>query len=135
MEIGFTGTQKGMTPKQFRALAHYLLEYWGNSLANEDMWFHHGDCIGADEQAARMANNFGYLLTSHPPIKPDKRAYVTSHIMLPPKPYIDRNHDIVDDTMALIAAPETAHEVLRSGTWATIRYAKLLGRPITILNP
>ena len=44
MKVGFTGTQKGMTERQFDIFAAVISE-----LQPEE--FHHGDCIGADEQA------------------------------------------------------------------------------------
>jgi hypothetical protein len=51
------------------------------------------------------------------------------------KEYLDRNHDIVDSSDLLIAVSESTVEVLRSGTWATIRYAKKLRKPIKIIYP
>ena len=53
---------------------------------------------------------------------------------LPPKDYLDRNHDIVDQTDLLIATPKENTEVLRSGTWATIRYAKKINKPTWIIE-
>jgi len=53
----------------------------------------------------------------------------------PAKPYLERNHDIVDATDYLIFAPKTRHEQLRSGTWATYRYAKLMRKNILMLHP
>jgi hypothetical protein len=46
-----------------------------------------------------------------------------------------RNHDIVDETELLIACPGELAEAVRSGTWATVRYARKLGRPIVIFWP
>jgi len=52
-----------------------------------------------------------------------------------PRPPLVRNRDIVDATDMLIAAPATRKEVLRSGTWATIRYAKKMKKWIYIIYP
>lgn len=52
-----------------------------------------------------------------------------------PGPYLWRNHQIVDATSALIAAPFGFEEELRSGTWATVRYARKLGRPVRFFWP
>jgi hypothetical protein len=52
-----------------------------------------------------------------------------------PKPYLVRNHDMVDQSEFLIGTPGEEQEVLRSGTWATIRYARKLKRPILIILP
>lgn len=55
--------------------------------------------------------------------------------MLHPRPYLDRNHDIVDATDVLIAVPNSVKEELRSGTWATIRYAKRTKQPLMVIPP
>jgi len=44
------------------------------------------------------------------------------------KPFIERDHDIVDETEAMIAVSRTYEEQTRSGTWTTVRYAKAQGR-------
>jgi len=85
--------------------------------------FHHGDCIGADVWAGGVAYEMGFLVVTHPPINESKRAYASYNVELPAKPYLDRNHDIVDQTDMLIATPKEVEEQLRSGTWVTIRYA------------
>ena len=42
----------------------------------------------------------------------------------PQKPYLERNRNIVDNTTMLVAFPNNNKELLKSGTWSTIRYAK-----------
>ena len=49
------------------------------------------------------------------------------------KRYLERNRDIVDACDILIACPRTLKEELRSGTWATVRYARKVGKPVAIL--
>jgi hypothetical protein len=44
------------------------------------------------------------------------------------------NRDIVDATTALISAPN-GHDARRSGTWSTVRYARRLGRVVTVIMP
>lgn len=44
--------------------------------------------------------------------------------MREPAPYIVRDHAIVDEVQFLIGCPRKDIEELRSGTWATIRYAR-----------
>jgi len=51
------------------------------------------------------------------------------------RPPLTRNHDIVDCTELLIACPKSMKEELRSGTWATVRYARKLERPVIIIYP
>jgi hypothetical protein len=45
-------------------------------------------------------------------------------ILYPTRPYLARNKDIVDACTILIATPAQNSEIQRSGTWATVRYAK-----------
>jgi len=47
---GFTGTKNGMTDKQKKTLKK-ILETSGNNFI-----MHHGDCIGADEEAHNINN-------------------------------------------------------------------------------
>jgi hypothetical protein len=97
--FGFTGTQHGMTDAQKATLRDFLAAGSGE--------FHHGDCIGADSEAHDIADECGYSIVLHPPTNPAKRAWrvVPNHMMKREKPYVDRNKDIVLDTIALIAAP------------------------------
>lgn len=130
MRIGFTGTQNGMTVAQLDAVEQRLIDLW-----EDGSEFHHGDCVGADAQAAELARALGYRLIGHPPLNPHKRAWVQSHTNVKMKPYLDRNHDIVDDCEHLIAAPGQQFEILCSGTWATVRYARKVGRPVSLIVP
>lgn len=130
MRVGFTGTQDGMTEAQDEALDAWLLSH------DDIAWFHHGDCIGSDKQAHDAALGNGINIAIHPPSDSSKRAWcMGAREVRDPKPYLDRNHDIVDECDVLIATPKTFIEVLRSGTWATIRYALKRGKPVTIIWP
>jgi hypothetical protein len=63
------------------------------------------------------------------------RAFCKGDTVYPEKEYIERNHNIVDNTDMLIAFPSTKTEILKSGTWATIRYARKKGKKIIIIDP
>jgi hypothetical protein len=130
MNIGFTGTQQGMTAKQ-RASLETLLRHYLTLGATE---FHHGDCIGADAQAHDIAVAIGYAPVIHPPKISKKRAFKRGQV-LPARPYLERNHDIVDASDVMIATPKSHVEELRSGTWATIRYTRKSGKHLHILAP
>lgn len=54
--------------------------------------------------------------------------------MLPVKKPLDRNRDIVEAAEVLIACPD-GPERQRSGTWATIRHALRVGKPVVIVWP
>jgi len=127
-KVGFTGTHHGMTAYQLRQLCLLLCEWDPNE-------FHHGDCVGADAVAHAVASKLRIEVIVHPPVNTKGRAFCQSDICLPPKPYIKRNHDIVDATDVLIAAPHQPDEVLRSGTWATVRYARQHGKEVYLLLP
>lgn len=126
IKIGFTGTSEGIPEPQLLAAMKLLIK--GAEL-------HFGDCVGADAQAWYLATAWGFRTVAHPPIDPKKRAFCKADEIRAPKPYIERNHDIVDECERLIATPRTMEEELRSGTWATIRYARKLKKPVIIVTP
>jgi len=134
IEIGFTGTRQGMTIPQHAALVKIMLSY--RKMTEASFMWHHGLCIGSDEQCHNLATIFDFYIFGHPPINEDLVAELTGFRGLAPaKGYIARNHTIVDSTEILIATPHELKEQVRSGTWATIRYAKKRGKRVTIINP
>lgn len=136
--IGFTGTSKGTTARQDVRLAELLCSMRDGT---PWQWLHHGDCVGADERAHQLALMYGMNCCIHPPTNPAKRGWMERTIgpgdveVREPQPYLARNRAIVDATTILVACPVGMEEVLRSGTWATVRYARRLGRPVTIVYP
>jgi hypothetical protein len=127
--IGFTGTRDGMTPAQVRIFVELLIQRCPAEL-------HAGDCTGADEQAAHIAVALRIPVICHPPTDQKQRAhfkYYASHE--PAAPYLERNHRIVDRTTFLIACPKEEHQILRSGTWATVRYALGFHRRVVLIFP
>lgn len=130
MKVGFTGTQHGMTHEQ---QVKFVTTFNGLLKLQE---LHHGDCVGADHQAHRQAIMCGIRVVIHPPDSVAKRALCRGYSEIrPPLPYLERNHNIVNETELLIATPGTMIEVPRSGTWATVRYARKLRRKIIIIWP
>lgn len=131
MKIGFTGTQAGMTSEQKMKFTRVLDKLIHNAPIDtlyHELEFHHGDCIGADAEAGEIADNRDFFIAVHPPTNKSKRAFVDFDMEFAARPYLDRDHDIVDATDILIATPKEADEQVRSGTWATVRYA-LKSRP------
>lgn len=128
MVIGFTGTSNGMTPNQKQRVSDLLQEF-------KPSLVRHGDCVGADTEFHQIACSLNIKTCIHPPDNDSKRAFSQSNSILPVKPYLDRNKDIVDMSDMLIATPESVKEVIRSGTWSTVRYAKRVGREVIICNP
>ena len=94
--IGFTGSRQGMTKAQQNALRSLLFSASGR--------LHHGDAVGADEQAHDIAASLNRRIVIHPSTLLDQRAYkVAKDIRLQKTPLI-RNRDIVRETSMLIAA-------------------------------
>lgn len=129
MKLGFTGTQQGMSAMQAKLLRSELQLY-------KPTEFHHGDCVGADAEAHEIveAEFPNIKIVVHPPINPAKRAFKWGDEGRIAKDYLMRNRDIVNETDRLVAAPKGDTEELRSGTWATIRYAIKARKPYTILS-
>jgi hypothetical protein len=96
---------------------------------------HHGDCVGADADMHEIARARGQWLVGHPPSDSRLRAWCDFDEIRKPKPFRDRNHDIVDETGSMVAAPAEFEEQLKGGTWGTVRYARSKGRPIVIVRP
>lgn len=132
MKVGFSGTQIGMTPIQKAVLTEFL-ENIGPSMSE----FHHGDCVGSDAQAHRLVRMIApkCRIVLHPPNDWSKRAFCLADKYEPEKPYLVRNREIVLSTDYLIATPGQSHEVLRSGTWATVRFADRIRRKKLIILP
>jgi hypothetical protein len=134
--VGFTGTKNGMKPNQREELREYLTKLFELGYRV----FHHGDCIGADAQAARIAKDIGFYLICHPGHPKDKnntmfRAFTDfNDEVREAKPFIARDHDIVDESNTMVATP-AGEEVPRSGTWTTVRYARKRRKSLHIIYP
>ncbi len=91
MIVGFTGTRRGMTERQLKALESHL----GPITVTEA---HHGDCLGADKQfhdmIRRLKPNARVII--HPPSNPSHRAFCEGDVLCEERGYLERNHDIVD---------------------------------------
>jgi hypothetical protein len=139
--VGFTGTRNGMTYDQIQTFCA-VLEKLGQQGYVE---LHHGDCVGADDNAEHWARTLcGFRTVAHPPVDEKQRAFTKSDEVREPKEYLARNHDIVGESTVLVAAPRqknvrqpdgTWKPVPYSGTWATIRYAEVEGRKVIIVWP
>jgi hypothetical protein len=157
--VGFSGSQSGMSPNQKANLIYFLSNLHCIS-------FSHGDCIGSDAEAHGIAENYFEALLAHrpelapkivvyPAINPIKRAYTLGHDhkflvggyildgiiyeQTSPAKYLDRNKRIVETTDILLACPKEQEMTMRSGTWATIRYAWSLvqktGKKVIVIPP
>lgn len=126
--VGFTGTRREPTIPQRLAITTWL--------DRQDRGvFLHGDCMGCDAFAALRARDLGWHVECYPCTITNMRAFVGGHVIHDVRPPIVRNHVMVDRAHVLLACPGETHEVLRSGTWATIRYARKQGVPTVLVLP
>lgn len=127
--LGFTGTRHGMTERQKIEVAKLLQD------VDE---LHHGMCAGSDHDChnlARAIHAKGIWIVGHPP--KDKKLFVNMDVdeLREPEEYLVRDENIIKEVDKLIATPHTMQEMLRSGTWATIRYAIQHDKWATIIYP
>jgi predicted Rossmann fold nucleotide-binding protein DprA/Smf involved in DNA uptake len=136
--VGVTGSRSIPTDWQQKRLLELLLFLRSKGATT----LHHGDCIGADAYAHNLAIRAGLEhIVIHPPLNEIHRAYchktgtpekgITQH---EPKPYLTRNRDIVAASNVMIALPK-GEEIVRSGTWATVRYARQNAMSIYLIFP
>lgn len=137
--VGFTGTRRGMSDAQGFTFWNFLMAIPG------PIELHHGDCVGADDEAASTVAGFTYgngikaRIVCHPPVDSSHRAnnpHATE--TRAPKTHFARNRDIVDETEMLIATPwqsEIPPKGTGGGTWQTIAHALKTGKPVTIIWP
>lgn len=138
--VGFTGSSRVVHDEQWRAYATLFKTWVDNGWVEE---FHHGDCIFADARAHVYAQDLNISTYIHPPKNPVKRAFCNALpsgfgpkvTIYPARDFLDRNRDIVRSTDVLCAISDTHSEKLRSGTWATIRAAKAMRKPVYIFYP
>ena len=135
IHLGISGTQVGMTEKQAIACIYLF-----SQLKDDADFYHHGDCIGVDaefhELICRMHPEGAGNIVIHPPDNDSKRAFCEARHMRDPKPYLDRNRDIVSESDIMFIIPKEETEQFRgSGTWATFRYTKKAGKPLFLIYP
>ena len=126
MKVGFTGTRRGMSGLQRGRLWELLYERGATELG-------HGDCVGADSEAHDVARDLALRVVVFPPSDPKFRAWRRGDEARDPAPYLERDRAIVDWADVLVAAPR-GPEVLRSGTWATVRRARRRGVEVVVVG-
>lgn len=134
--IGFSGSIEGMTEQQMSS----VIELFSNIVRvsrqlGVRIEVHHGDAVGCDAQMHELARAMDVPIVIHPPVDDRLRAFCTgAETVLPEKPYLVRDGDIAQSDI-LIACPRQMEEVVRSGTWATIRYSRKNGKRRIIVFP
>lgn len=130
MILGMTGNRKGISAQAQERLEQFLSTH-------DITEAHHGDCLGADTEFHVAVASHEISIVIHPPTNPSMRAWNKGPqtTIGPAKDYLVRNRAIVRASDVLIAFPGTMHEVLRSGTWSTIRNARKLKKIVYIIYP
>lgn len=137
--VSVTGSEVGPFPAQGEA----LVGLWAplRRQLGRPVTLSHGDCVGVDVWSAGVAEFLGWETEAYPWDRPGwhnpKRGYHRSSVIHRPNPDpMDRNWTLARVAIdGLYALPETKHEVMRSGTWSTVRRARKLGRKITLVLP
>lgn len=134
MRFAFTGTRTGMTTEQYKAVVAYLRGF------TTPFYALHGDCQGADAEFDHIARCLPTLLgVEMYPSSQGLRAfcapnYAKDVVHTPAAPLV-RDRTMVSGCDVLIATPKTPTPVMRSGTWATVRYAQEAKKPVFLIIP
>lgn len=131
LTIGFTGTRQGMTHLQ-KVKCRELLEQYNPARII------HGDAIGADKEFHDLADvNCSTITRFHiyPCTIKSQRVFCDGDYIAEPKPPLERNKDIVNDSDIMFATPAESTEQQRGGTWSTIRFARKVGKHTIIILP
>lgn len=129
--VGITATRSGLTAKQTDRLARLLAGEYGWDVAE----VRHGDCVGGDATADALAAALGIRRVAHPPVNDALRAFCGADELRPAEEYHARNRAIVLASCPLVAMPATFREQKYGGTWATVRFARGLRRPVLVVRP
>lgn len=128
--VGVTSTRKGLNEVQRLWVTFFLKEHQVNVL-------HHGDCVGGDDELAKMFHQKGTYVIAHPAhtINKYKAKCQINDLILSPDDTLARNQTIVRHSELVLGFPYTIEEEVRSGTWFTIRHAKKLKVPVLVIKP
>lgn len=127
--VGFTASRNAPTQPQRSTLIAWVMQRPRGEA-------HHGDCVGGDEACHATLQYHGWRIVAHPASGVGHlRAYsVGCAEVREPKPPLERNADIVNETDELVALVDGPERV-RSGTWSTVRKARRAGHHVTIIWP
>lgn len=132
--LGFTGTRRGMTDAQRDAVRAYLERVYPFVVV-------HGACVGADHDMHELVRDV--RPSSRIVVLPSNLAAQTCmHCVADADDHAEklksplaRNLDIVLASKIMLATPAGFEEERRSGTWYTLRRARLHRRPFIIVRP
>lgn len=143
MHIGGSATRQGLSKAQKEAVCRvfvgFLLEHTirfeQSKRVQDSIIFHHGDCINGDAFLHEAASECNFGIVIHPPENAALRAYKAAPLILPPKPYLERNRDMIDVCETMLICPDTESYRVKSGTWYTWRHAGLQKKRVILITP
>lgn len=128
LRLGFTGTQAGMSVLQRSTVLSLVRTLRVDVVI-------HGDCVGADADMHSIARECCCRVEVYPSMLVKKRAYCEGDEVYPAMQPLLRNQTIVERCHILLATPREVDMQMRSGTWATVRYALRNKRRLIVVAP
>lgn len=129
--LGITGTRAGPRPAQTAAAVKFIRGIKPYRVV-------HGGAPGFDMIAHGIAEATRTVreIEVHPATEARGHGIILGAgvIVYPELPALERNKIIVKRIYGLLACPKTDDEDLRSGTWATVRYAREAGVPVYLIK-
>lgn len=133
IDVGATATRRGLTSHQIANIYRWLL-----SDHKRISRLHHGCCVGGDASFNDMAREIGIWTVGHPPEDTKYMSDCFVDEMLEPKPYLERDMNIVVAAKTLLVAPYQDYQPSSnrgSGTWTTYSYAEARKLRVVIFWP
>ena len=129
MSLGITGSRNGLTVEQYNQFKMLT-----DKMILKEV--HHGGCVGVDSEMHQYFTDVRKIKTIlHPPLCQDLQGVFMADEVRPPLEYLTRNKNIVNYSDVVIGFPDHEKEIVRSGTWATIRYSKKSNKRTYIVYP
>jgi hypothetical protein len=137
ISVGFTGSRRMLIEPQRDQLITEVHKLHSFHSIHEA---HHGDCTGGDEYFHQliMLQYSHAIIHVHSPKNESNRAFVPirlKDVLHPPKDYLLRNKDIIEQSTTLIGCPGSMTFSLRSGSWWTIEAAKKANKHVIVILP
>lgn len=128
--LTITASRRGLTGAQKKRLASLI-----RRIRPEEVL--HGDCVGGDADCHRIVTACSRALVGvYPSDRSGQRAFCGGvEVKAVPRPPLERNRTMVRRSSLVVAFPASFSEELRSGTWATVRHARRVGRPVVLIWP
>lgn len=130
--VAFTGSRKGPTQGQRNSIRRFIESF---AREDRDSIIIHGGAVGVDSAVHGIAMKAGLWVEIYPGPHTSVDILETPAIIHKRAPYLERNHTMVDRCNWVIAVPYEAEEQVRSGTWATVRYARKQDVPVYMIWP